>query len=158
VATLVSAIVVVLWGIKIFYSVWTGRKSRRNLHVKAVRDKGFPSAAAEACRSNCPAKRSPGTRTRSAACRASQFSKSVAEKIQVAPTSAGTVENHWRRLERGSKFEWSGFDIRYPVSRGPVKANVKSTSLEAYICWWSFDSNFRRDACGNGMRILESDH
>ena len=26
------------------------------------------------------------------------------------------------------------------------------------ICWWSFDSNIRKTACRDGMRMLESDH
>jgi hypothetical protein len=43
VATLVSAIVIVLWGIKIFHGVWTGRNSRRN--KKPFKSKRFASVA-----------------------------------------------------------------------------------------------------------------
>jgi hypothetical protein len=55
-ATLVSAIVVVLWGMKIFYGTWASRNWRRTetSGQEEVRDKSITSAAAEAFFSNCP--------------------------------------------------------------------------------------------------------
>jgi hypothetical protein len=54
-ATLVSVIVVVLRGIKIFYGAWTSRKlaSNKRPPTEEVRDEGITSAAAEAFCSNC---------------------------------------------------------------------------------------------------------
>jgi len=43
--TLITAIIVVLWEIKIFYGLWTGRMPRQARP-------SIPSAAAEACRSS----------------------------------------------------------------------------------------------------------
>jgi hypothetical protein len=49
-ATLVLAIVIVLWGIKIFHGVWAGRAGvgLETSGQEEVRDKGVTSAAAEA--------------------------------------------------------------------------------------------------------------
>jgi len=49
-ATLVLAIVVVLWGMKIFHGAWTSRNWRRQetSGQEEVRDEGIASAAAEA--------------------------------------------------------------------------------------------------------------
>jgi hypothetical protein len=39
------------------------------------------------------------------------------------------------------------------------EANVKSEApLKSIFCWWSFDSNIRKRARRNGVRMLESDH
>jgi len=50
--TLITAIIVVLWEIKIFYGLWTGRMPSRKWP-------SIPSAAAEACRSIGPASAQP---------------------------------------------------------------------------------------------------
>src|SRR4029077_11167420 len=54
----------------------------------------------------------------------------------------------------------SGVDLTFaPHLVASSSANVNSlTPLETYICWWSFDSNIRKIAGREGMRMLESDH
>src|SRR5262249_35019217 len=54
----------------------------------------------------------------------------------------------------------SGADLTFATHVPRVReANVESKApLALMICWWSFDSNIRKRACRNGMRMLESGH
>ena len=53
---------------------------------------------------------------------------------------------------------WSGSDIRdSPSSKHRRECQIRTPRV-AYICQWSFDSNIRKVARGNGMRMLELDH
>src|SRR3954471_428938 len=52
---------------------------------------------------------------------------------------------------------WSGFDIRYPSGRGLTKRCQIQNSTRGLYLLVVLDSNIRKGARRNGMRMLESD-
>jgi hypothetical protein len=54
--------------------------------------------------------------------------------------------------------QWSGFDVRYPAAANTLSERQIQAPLASIICQWSFDSNIRKSAYREEMRMLESDH
>jgi hypothetical protein len=54
----------------------------------------------------------------------------------------------------------SGADLTFAtlVARNSQSERQIQSSTGINIFWWSFDSNIRKSACGEGVRMLESDH
>jgi len=59
---------------------------------------------------------------------------------------------------RARKHQWSGFDVRYPVSRALRSERQIQSSTGINVFQWSFNSNIRKSARREGMRMLELNH